>query len=120
MRTRGGSPEAMSAVAPGTPRSTEVTSPAAAGETRQAEKAWPSGGSCVREKEQPQAPRALITGITCQDGLCLAEFLAAKGYEVFRMVRAQSNPEIPVVEKLIPSISQLSAILVAVAPVQGP
>ena len=46
-------------------------------------------------------PRALITGITGQDGQYLAEFLAAKGYEVFGMVRGQSNPKIPVVEELI-------------------
>ena len=49
-------------------------------------------------------PRALITGITGQDGLYLAEFLASKGYEVFGMVRGQSNPKIAVVEKLVPSI----------------
>ena len=34
--------------------------------------------------------RALITGITGQDGLYLAEFLTARGYEVFGMVRGQS------------------------------
>ena len=48
-------------------------------------------------------PRALITGITGQDGLYLAEFLTGKGYEVFGMVRGQQNPKIPVVEELIPS-----------------
>ena len=52
-------------------------------------------------------PRALITGITGQDGLYLAEFLTAKGYEVFGMVRGQSNPKIPIVENLIPSIQLL-------------
>ena len=51
--------------------------------------------------------RALITGITGQDGLYLAEFLTARGYEVFGMVRGQSNPKIPTVEKLIPSIQLL-------------
>src|ERR1039457_3891379 len=54
-----------------------------------------------------QVPRALITGITGQDGLYLAEFLAAKGYDVFGMVRGQSNPKIPTVEDLIPSIQLL-------------
>ena len=49
-------------------------------------------------------PRALITGITGQDGLYLGEFLAGKGYEVFGMVRGQSNPKIPTVEEIIPSI----------------
>jgi GDPmannose 4,6-dehydratase len=52
-------------------------------------------------------PRALITGITGQDGLYLAEFLAAKEYEVFGMVRGQSNPKIPTVEQVIPSIRLL-------------
>jgi GDPmannose 4,6-dehydratase len=49
-------------------------------------------------------PRALITGITGQDGLYLAEFLTEKGYEVFGMVRGQQNPKIPIVEKVIPSV----------------
>jgi GDPmannose 4,6-dehydratase len=37
------------------------------------------------------APRAVITGITGQDGSYLAEFLLAKGYEVFGMVRRAST-----------------------------
>jgi GDPmannose 4,6-dehydratase len=37
------------------------------------------------------APRALITGITGQDGSYLAEFLLAKGYEVHGMVRRSST-----------------------------
>ena len=37
------------------------------------------------------APRALITGITGQDGAYLAEFLLAKGYEVHGMVRRSST-----------------------------
>ena len=49
-------------------------------------------------------PRALITGITGQDGLYLGELLAAKGYEVFGMVRGQSNPKVEVVERVIPSV----------------
>ncbi len=49
-------------------------------------------------------PRALITGITGQDGLYLGELLAAKGYEVFGLVRGQSNPKVALVEKIIPSI----------------
>jgi GDPmannose 4,6-dehydratase len=52
-------------------------------------------------------PRALITGITGQDGLYLAELLAAKGYEVFGLVRGQSNPKISLVERAIPSIQLL-------------
>ena len=49
----------------------------------------------------------MITGVTGQDGLYLGEFLAAKGYEVFGMVRGQSNPKIPVVEQVIPSAQLL-------------
>ena len=52
-------------------------------------------------------PRALITGVTGQDGLYLGEFLAAKGYEVFGMVRGQANPKISVVEQVIPSAQLL-------------
>jgi GDPmannose 4,6-dehydratase len=52
-------------------------------------------------------PRALITGITGQDGLYLGELLAAKGYEVFGLVRGQSNPKISLVERIIPSVQLL-------------
>ena len=52
-------------------------------------------------------PRALITGITGQDGLYLGEFLAGKGYDVYGMVRGQSNPKIPLVEQVIPSAQLL-------------
>ncbi|MBJ7397361.1 MAG: GDP-mannose 4,6-dehydratase [Ilumatobacteraceae bacterium] len=37
--------------------------------------------------------RALITGITGQDGRHLAEFLHGKGYEVFGLVKGQNNPK---------------------------
>ncbi|HVE62314.1 MAG TPA: GDP-mannose 4,6-dehydratase [Mycobacteriales bacterium] len=49
-------------------------------------------------------PRALITGITGQDGLYLGELLAAKGYEVYGLIRGQSNPKLRTVERIIPSI----------------
>jgi len=52
-------------------------------------------------------PRALITGITGQDGLYLAEFLTEKGYDVFGMVRGQQNPKIPIVEEATPSVQLL-------------
>jgi GDPmannose 4,6-dehydratase len=64
---------------------------------------WTGG----QRKWGKKVPRALITGITGQDGLYLAEFLTAKGYDVFGMVRGQSNPKIPTVEDLIPSIQLL-------------
>ena len=37
--------------------------------------------------------RALITGITGQDGRYLSEFLAAKNYQVFGLLHGQSNPK---------------------------
>ncbi len=52
-------------------------------------------------------PRALITGITGQDGLYLGEFLAAKGYEVYGVVRGQNNPKARHVERLIPTAELL-------------
>ncbi|WP_239346274.1 MULTISPECIES: GDP-mannose 4,6-dehydratase [unclassified Frankia] len=52
-------------------------------------------------------PRALITGITGQDGLYLGELLSDKGYEVFGLVRGQSNPKIAMVEKALPGIRLL-------------
>jgi GDPmannose 4,6-dehydratase len=38
--------------------------------------------------------RALVTGITGQDGAYLAEFLLSKGYEVFGLVRRSSSPDL--------------------------
>ena len=40
--------------------------------------------------------RALITGITGQDGRHLSQFLTAKGYQVFGLVRGQNNPKIDI------------------------
>lgn len=44
--------------------------------------------------------RALITGVTGQDGSYLAEFLLEKGYEVFGMVRRSSSPNLDRVEHI--------------------
>ena len=49
-------------------------------------------------------PRALITGITGQDGLYLAELLLAKGYDVFGLVRGQNNPKRDLVEQELPGV----------------
>ena len=49
-------------------------------------------------------PRALITGVTGQDGLYLAEQLLAKGYEVFGLVRGQNNPKRELVEREVPGV----------------
>lgn len=53
-------------------------------------------------------PRALITGITGQDGLYLAELLLSKGYEVFGLIRGQNNPKRAMVEAEIPGVTLLT------------
>jgi GDPmannose 4,6-dehydratase len=49
-------------------------------------------------------PRALITGITGQDGSYLAELLLARGYEVVGMVRRTSHHSYERIEHLIPRV----------------
>ena len=53
-------------------------------------------------------PRALITGITGQDGLYLAELLLGKGYEVYGLVRGQNNPKLELVKTLVPDVKILT------------
>ncbi|SOD71847.1 GDPmannose 4,6-dehydratase [Jatrophihabitans sp. GAS493] len=48
--------------------------------------------------------RALITGITGQDGMYLAELLLSKGYEVFGLVRGQNNPKRTIIESVLPDV----------------
>ena len=52
--------------------------------------------------------RALITGITGQDGLYLGELLASKGYDVYGLIRGQNNPKRALVEATIPGIKLLT------------
>jgi GDPmannose 4,6-dehydratase len=49
-------------------------------------------------------PRAVITGITGQDGSYLAEFLLAKGYEVIGVVRRTSHHSYERIEHLVPKV----------------
>jgi len=49
--------------------------------------------------------RALVTGITGQDGGHLAELLLAEGYEVFGLVRGQNNPRKAAVEAEFPAVT---------------
>lgn len=60
-------------------------------------------------------PRALITGITGQDGLYLAELLTAKGYEVFGLIRGQNNPKFGLVEQMFPELTLLTGDLTDVS-----
>ncbi|GAA1916302.1 GDP-mannose 4,6-dehydratase [Nocardioides hwasunensis] len=50
-------------------------------------------------------PSALITGITGQDGLYLAELLLEKGYDVHGLIRGQNNPRRELVENLVPDVT---------------
>ena len=62
---------------------------------------------------QPPAPRrmpkALITGVTGQDGSYLAELLLAKGYEVVGMVRRTSHHSYERIEHLLDRIEVVAA-----------
>lgn len=66
-------------------------------------------------------PRALITGITGQDGQHLAELLNSKGYDVFGLVKGQNNPRIagvleqfPFVEPVSGDLADLSSLVKAI------
>ncbi len=69
--------------------------------------------------------RALITGITGQDGRYLSEFLTGKDYQVFGVVRGQNNPkaelvlnENPSVELVDGDLRDLSSLIALVEQVQ--
>jgi GDPmannose 4,6-dehydratase len=66
-------------------------------------------------------PRALITGITGQDGQYLAEFLHGMSYDVFGLVTGQNNPradllreELPFLELIDGDLQDLSSLIAAV------
>lgn len=52
--------------------------------------------------------RALITGITGQDGLYLSELLLSKGYEVYGLIRGQNNPKLDLVRETVPDVHLLT------------
>ena len=52
-----------------------------------------------------QGRRALITGITGQDGSYLAELLLEKGYDVHGLIRGQNNPRRELVQKVVPDVT---------------
>jgi len=69
--------------------------------------------------------RALVTGITGQDGRHMSELLAAKGYQVYGLVRGQNNPKIeavlqesPALELIEGDLRDLSSLIAAVEQVQ--
>ena len=53
--------------------------------------------------------RALITGITGQDGSYLAELLLDNGYEVFGVVRRLSAPNVWRIQHLLERVTLLQA-----------
>ena len=53
--------------------------------------------------------RALITGITGQDGGHLAELLHGKGYEIYGIIRGQHNPKREAVEAEFPYVHLIEA-----------
>src|SRR6187551_4020026 len=67
----------------------------------------PSGVTCAPPSAPTcgvLVPRALITGITGQDGLYLSELLLAKGYEVHGIIRGQNNPKRELVQAIVPEV----------------
>jgi GDPmannose 4,6-dehydratase len=51
---------------------------------------------------------ALITGITGQDGLYLAELLLEKNYKVFGLIRGQNNPKEDLVQEILPDVKLIN------------
>ena len=64
------------------------------------------------------ARRALVTGVTGQDGMYLSELLLAKGYQVFGLVRGQNNPKATTLAEQIPDLVQLPGDLMDLASLQ--
>src|ERR1700735_830380 len=63
---------------------------------------WSAAGAAgLIDAETLLTRRALITGITGQDGSYLAEHLLAEGYEGFGLVRGQANPRVRRVRQLL-------------------
>ena len=65
-------------------------------------------------------PRALITGITGQDGRYLAELLIGKGYQVHGMVRGQANPKAKVVQDEVPEVELIDGDLTDLSSLSQP
>ncbi|MCU1344652.1 MAG: GDP-mannose 4,6-dehydratase [Acidimicrobiia bacterium] len=70
-------------------------------------------------------PRALITGITGQDGQHLAELLHGKGYDVFGLIKGQNNPkaealsaEMPYIELVSGDLQDLTSLITTLEYVQ--
>jgi GDPmannose 4,6-dehydratase len=53
-------------------------------------------------------PRALVTGITGQDGQYLAEHLHGQGYDVLGLVKGQNNPKAEMISDTLPFVELVS------------
>lgn len=52
--------------------------------------------------------RALITGVTGQDGMYLSRLLLSKGYDVYGLIRGQNNPKREIIEAWAPEVKILT------------
>jgi len=59
--------------------------------------------------------RALITGVTGQDGYYLSKLLLEKGYEVYGLVRGQNNPKLDFMKEHLPEVKILTGDLMDVS-----
>jgi len=59
--------------------------------------------------------RALITGVTGQDGYYLSKLLLEKGYEVYGLVRGQNNPKLEFMREHLPEVKILTGDLMDVS-----
>jgi GDPmannose 4,6-dehydratase len=62
---------------------------------------------------------ALITGISGQDGYYLAKLLLARGYDVYGLMRGQSNPRVDVVRRELPEVTLLAGDLLDLSTLIG-
>jgi GDPmannose 4,6-dehydratase len=65
--------------------------------------------SAARARRRPDrrttnVPTALITGVTGQDGMYLAEYLLGTGYTVYGLIRGQNNPKRERLEEMMPAL----------------
>src|SRR5690606_39880390 len=59
--------------------------------------------------------RALITGVTGQDGYYLSKLLLEKGYDVYGLVRGQNNPKIDFLREHLPEVKILTGDLLDIS-----
>ena len=68
----------------------------------------PTISSDQHEGPAQESRSALITGITGQDGMYLAELLLSKGYEVYGLLRGQNNPKASLLTRELPKVNVIT------------